>query len=119
MKNLAQRLLVFGLGVPAIIALVMLLPHYHHLVFNLLVTAFSGLGAAEFSAMLSQKKMSIPKREAALFGALPPLAMILVVSFGFSGLLQSGKMPDGKIWLRLPSRILVPALTIPTCLIPT
>jgi phosphatidate cytidylyltransferase len=101
MKNLAQRLLVFALGVPAIIAIVMLLPHYHHLVFNLLVTIFCVLGAAEFSGMLSQKKMSIPKKEAAVFGALPPLAMILVVSFGVSSLLIPVVFAAVAVWLLL------------------
>jgi len=101
MKNIAQRLLVFFIGFPSIIAIVLFLPHYHHLVFNLLVTAFSVLGAAEFSGMLSQKKMSIPKKEAALFGALPPVAMILVVSFGVSGLLIPAIFAAVAVWLLL------------------
>jgi len=98
---MAQRLLVFFIGVPALIAIVLLLPHYHHLVFNLLVTVFCGLGAAEFSAMLSQKKMSIPKKEAAVFGVLPPLAMILVVSFGASSLLIPLVFAAVAVWLLL------------------
>jgi phosphatidate cytidylyltransferase len=101
MKNMVQRLLVFFIGVPSIVAIVLFLPHYHHLVFNLLVTVFSVLGAAEFSAMLSQKKMSIPKKEAAVFGALPPLAMILVISFGVSGLLIPAVFAAVTVWLLL------------------
>jgi len=101
MKNLAQRLLVFFIGFPSIVAIVLFLPHYHHLVFNLLVTVFSGLGAAEFSGMLSHKKMSIPKKEAALFGALPPLAVILVVSFGVSSLLIPAVFAAVAVWLLL------------------
>jgi phosphatidate cytidylyltransferase len=104
MKNMAQRLLVFFIGFPSIIAIVLFLPHYHHIVFNLLVTAFSVLGAAEFSGMLSQKKMSIPKKEAALFGALPPLTMILVVSFGAGALLIPAVFAAVAVWLLL-SRI--------------
>jgi len=80
---------------------VMLLPHYHHLVFNLLVTVFCGLGAAEFSVMLSNKKMSIPKKEAAVFGVLPPLAMILVVSFGVNSLLLPAVFAAVAVWLLL------------------
>jgi phosphatidate cytidylyltransferase len=101
MKNLVQRILIFVLGFPAIVAIVLLLPHYHHLVFNLLVTVFCSLGAAEFSVMLSNKKMSISKKEAAVFGALPPLAMILVVSFGVSGLLIPAVFAAVAIWLLL------------------
>jgi phosphatidate cytidylyltransferase len=104
MKKLVQRIIIFILGFPFIVALVMLLPHYHHIVFNILVTAFSSLGAAEFSAMLSQKKISIPKKEAAIFGALPPLAMILVVSFGASVLLIPAVFVGVVAWL-LISRI--------------
>jgi phosphatidate cytidylyltransferase len=101
MKNMAQRLLVFVLGVPAIIALVMLLPHKNHLVFNLVVTIFCCLGAMEFSGMLSHKKMSISKKEAAVFGLLPPLAVILVGSFGLSGLLLPAVFAAVVIWLLL------------------
>jgi len=99
MKKYLQRILIFVLGFPFIIAVVMLLPHKHHIVFNLLVTAFSSLGAAEFSAMLSHKNISISKKEAAVFGALPPLAMILVVSFGVSGLLIPAVFAAVVIWL--------------------
>jgi phosphatidate cytidylyltransferase len=101
MKNMVQRLLVFFIGVPSIIALVMFLPHYHHLAFNLLVTAFSVLGAMEFSGILSQKKISISKKEAALLGVLPPLAMILVISFGFNALLIPAVIAAIAIWMLL------------------
>jgi len=101
MKNPLQRILVFVIGVPSIAALVIFLPHYHHLAFNLLVTACSCLGAVEFSSMLSQKKISIPKKEAALFGALPPLAMILVVSFGVNDLIIPAVIAAAAIWLLL------------------
>jgi len=100
MKNPGQRLLVFFIGVPSIAALVIFLPHYHHLAFNLLVTVCSCLGAVEFSAMLSQKKISIPKKEAALLGALPPLAMILAVSFGINDLLIPAVIA-AAIWMLL------------------
>jgi phosphatidate cytidylyltransferase len=101
MKKLAQRILVFTLGFPSIAFIVLFLPHYHHLVFNLLVAAFSSLGAAEFSAMLSNKNLCIPKSEAAIFGALPPLAMILVVSFGVSDLLIPAVFVAVIAWLLL------------------
>jgi phosphatidate cytidylyltransferase len=99
MKKVAQRILIFTLGFPSIAVIVLFLPHYHHLVFNLLVTAFSSLGAAEFSAMLSHKNLHIPKKEAAIFGALPPLAMILVVSFGLSELLIPAVFVAVIAWL--------------------
>jgi len=101
MKNIAQRLLVFFIGLPALFAITLLLPHYHHLAFNLIVAAVSGLGAAEFSGMLSHKKMCIPKKEAAVFGVLPSLAMILVVGFGANVLLIPAVFAAAAIWLLL------------------
>ncbi|MDR2923027.1 MAG: phosphatidate cytidylyltransferase [Treponema sp.] len=101
MKNMAQRILVFVIGIPSIAAIVLFLPHYHHIVFNLLVVIFSGLGAAEFSAMLSHKNLVISKMEAAVFGALPPAAMILVVSFGAGDLLLSAVFAAVAAWLLL------------------
>jgi len=101
MKNIAQRLLVFFIGLPVLFVIALLLPHYHHLAFNLLVAAVSGLGAAEFSGMLSHKKMSIPKKEAAVFGVLPPLTMILIVSFGADVLLIPAVFAAVAIWLLL------------------
>jgi phosphatidate cytidylyltransferase len=101
MKNIAQRLLVFFIALPTLFAITLLLPHYHHLAFNLIVVAVSGLGAAEFSGMLSQKKTSIPKKEAAVFGVLPSLAMILVVGFGADVLLIPAVFAAAAIWLLL------------------
>jgi phosphatidate cytidylyltransferase len=101
MKKHAQRILIFILGLPFIAVIVLALPHYNHLLFNLLVAAFSSLGAAEFSAMLSNKKLCISKREAAVFGALPPLAMTLVVSFGVSGMLIPAVFAAVTAWLLL------------------
>ena len=98
---MVQRILVFVIGFPSIVAIVLLLPHYHHIAFNLLVTVFCTVGAVEFSAMLSHKGMSIPKKEAAVFGALPPLAMILVVSFGVDSLLIPAVFAAVVIWLLL------------------
>jgi len=78
MNKTAQRFLVFFLGVPAVVALVLLLPHRNHLALNLVLVAFSSLGAAEFSVMLAQKNLRIPKAEAAVLGALLPAPMVFV-----------------------------------------
>jgi len=101
MNKHAQRILVFVIGFPTIIAIVLFLPHYRHLAFNLLVTVFSCFGALEFSNILSYKKISIPKKEAVLFGALPPLAMILVVSFGCNAFLIPAVFTAVAVWLLL------------------
>jgi len=87
MKKIIQRLLVFFIGLPLIFGMVLLLPQYHHLVFNLFATVLSALGAIEFSVLLAQKKLVISKIEAAILGALPPLVMILDINLGLSDIL--------------------------------
>jgi len=104
MNKIIQRLLIFFISMPVILAIVLLLPHYHHLFLNLIVVAFSALGAAEFSILLSQKNLHITKREAAFLGALPPLAMIIIIHFGVSELLHSAVIATVVTWL-LVSRI--------------
>jgi len=101
MKNMAQRILVFVIGLPAIACIILFLPYYNHLVFNLLIVVFSALGAAEFSGMLSHKKMVISKKEAAVFGALPPAAMIFVTCFGARDILIPAVPAAVAIWLLL------------------
>jgi phosphatidate cytidylyltransferase len=95
---------MFFIGLPAIVALVLLLPHYHHLAFNILVVIFSSLGAVELSVMLAQKQLCIPKVEAAILGALPPLSMLLTVCFNFHGLLFPAVIAVAVSWL-LISRV--------------
>ena len=99
MNTVVQRLLIFFIAIPLIAAIVLLLPHFNHLVLNLLVVLFSALGAAEFSGLLTQKKLSISKKEVAFLGALPPLVMILIINFGFSELLLSAVIAAVVSWL--------------------
>jgi phosphatidate cytidylyltransferase len=84
MKKVIQRLLTFFAGVPAVAALVLFLPFYRHLPLNIVVTIFSGVGAIEFSVMLKKKNLHISKPEAFILGALPPAALTLTTSLGFS-----------------------------------
>ena len=86
MNKIAQRFLIFFLGVPAVVALVLLLPHFNHLALNLAIVAFSALGAVEFSEMLAQKNLKIRKAEAAVLGALLPAAMAAVAVAVSAGL---------------------------------
>ena len=99
MKKIVQRLLIFFFAIPFFLGIVLLLPHYHHLAFNLVVVIVSALGAAEFSGLLMQKKLSITKIEAAFLGALPPTIMILIINFGFSELLLSSVIAAVVSWL--------------------
>jgi len=104
MKKLIQRLLIFSLGIPSIIALVAYLPFYNHLAVNLVVTIISALGAVEFSQILAKKHYSLPPWEAALLGALAPLAMTLSISFNVPGELVPAAFILGAGWL-IASRV--------------
>jgi phosphatidate cytidylyltransferase len=104
MKKIIKRLLIFFICLPLIGGIVLLLPHYHHLVLNLIVIIFSALGAMEFSVLLAQKQLFIPKVEAAILGALLPLAMFLNIRFGFGELLIPAVITAVISWL-LVSRI--------------
>jgi phosphatidate cytidylyltransferase len=107
MKKLMQRILMFLVGPPLIAALVLFLPHYHHLALNILVIIFSALGAAELAALLEQKNLRIPKIEAVILGILPSAAMTAVVSFGCDSQITSIVFLLEISWLLL-SRIFSP-----------
>lgn len=54
MRNIGVRTLLWIVAVPAIVALIMLIPGYSHLGFNLLVFASSALGARELSTLFER-----------------------------------------------------------------
>ena len=82
MKKLIERLLVFFIGVPLVILLVLYLPFKNNLALNLAVIFFSAAGAFEFSAMLEKKIIKISRAESLLLGASAPLAATLYINFG-------------------------------------
>jgi phosphatidate cytidylyltransferase len=101
MKKLVERLLIFFIGVPVIFCVVLLFPQKNHLALNLIVMIFSSLGAVELSVLIAQKNLKISKIEAALLGALPPAAMILIIAFDFHELLLPAVIAGSACWLLL------------------
>jgi phosphatidate cytidylyltransferase len=83
MGTIIKRLLVFFIGIPAIVFLVIYLPHLHHLAFNIVVILFSALGAVEFAAILEKKQIHVSIIEAVIFGSFSPLAYTLIICFNF------------------------------------
>jgi phosphatidate cytidylyltransferase len=104
MKKLAARLMVFFIGIPLVICIVIFLPHYHHLVVNIIVILFSSLGALEFSALLRKKELVIAPVEAAILGAVAPAAMTIVVTLDLNGQIVPAAYILGASWL-LVSRV--------------
>jgi len=85
MRKIIERLLVFFIGVPLVIGLVIYLPFKHNLALNLVVIFFSAAGALEFSAMLEKKSVKIPKAESIILGLLGPLAATAHINFELPG----------------------------------
>ncbi|MDR0641898.1 MAG: phosphatidate cytidylyltransferase [Treponema sp.] len=98
MKKILQRLLVFAVGLPLITGITLFLPHFNHLVLNIVVVVFSALGALEFAAILRPKGMSVHPAEALILGALAPAVMTVQGSLG-KGPALSAALALGALWL--------------------
>ena len=90
MNKVIKRLLIFFIGLPVVLAIVVFLPFFNNLVMNIVVTVCSGIGAVEFSDMLRKKKIFVSKIESFILGALAPAAVTLHVSAGISQWLVIG-----------------------------
>jgi len=94
-----QRLLIFFVGVPVVIALIILLPQYNHLALNIFVTLASSVGAVEFARMLKAKGFPVYTIEAAILGSLSPLAATLIVSFDTNSQITQSLFIIGASWV--------------------
>jgi len=80
MKKIIERILIFVIGIPAVYAIIILLPHRSNLAMNIVTIFFSAMGAVEFSTMLEKKNIIISKIESFILGAILPLTITLVIS---------------------------------------
>jgi phosphatidate cytidylyltransferase len=102
MSKLVQRLLVFAIGLPLTVGLVVCLPQKNHIAVNIVIILLSALGAIEVAEMLRKKEPrlgALPRWEAAILGSLVPIAMTLMVSFGLGGQSISIALILGAGWL--------------------
>ena len=99
MKKIFQRLIVFFVGVPALLLIILFLPQYNHLCLNVLITIFSVLGALEFRNILCHKDLDVSLPETIILGAISPAAWTVVVCFGVTGKIVSGAFILGASWL--------------------
>jgi phosphatidate cytidylyltransferase len=105
-KKLLARLAIFFIGIPAVIAIIVFLPQYNHLAFNVVIIAISAIGAIEFALMLKQKGFPVYLSEAAILGALSPASMTLAVSFQISSQITPGFFILGAAWLLVSGSVL-------------
>jgi phosphatidate cytidylyltransferase len=99
MKKIFQRLLLFAIGLPLVLGIVLFLPYYNHLALNIVVILFSALGAAEFAVILGKKGIAIHRVEAVVLGSLAPLAMTVASSFNRGGQIFFSVFILGASWL--------------------
>jgi len=99
MKKIIQRLIVFIVGFPALVSVVIFFPQCNHLLLNLVCIAFTILGAVEFRNILTHKNLVISVPEAVIMGAISPVAWTVVVSFGVAGNIVPGAFILGACWL--------------------
>lgn len=74
MSNLAQRLLLFFVGLPLLILAVIFLPQFHHGFIVLILLLGTTGGAIELSAILRHGGLEVGKTKAAALGFLVPAA---------------------------------------------
>jgi phosphatidate cytidylyltransferase len=107
-KKIVERLLIFFIGLPLTVFVVVFLPQKYHLAANAVIIVLSGIGAVEFADMLKRKNMAVHPAEAFILGILGPLAMTLSVSFNTDQELVPAAFIIGAAWL-LVSHVFSPA----------
>ena len=115
MKKIFQRLIVFFVGLPALIFIIVFLPQYNHFALNVVVIVFSVLGALELRNILSHKNLIISLPETIILGALSPVVWTVAVSFSIEGQIIAGALAMGTAWL-LISRIFVKQEQLDSCI---
>jgi phosphatidate cytidylyltransferase len=80
-RKLLERLLIFLIGIPLFISLVLFLPQKNHLALNIVIIVLSALGSRELADMLAKKGLSINRWEAFFLGAFCPAGETFAISF--------------------------------------
>lgn len=83
MRKLLERLLLFFVGLPLIIASVFFIPQYNYLVLHIEILVFTAIAILEMHSMLSKKLPVYPVPIALFIGLLIPLASVLYAVLGF------------------------------------
>ncbi len=84
MKNVVTRVLVFAIGIPALIGLILLLPDLYHLPFNILVVFATGIASVELAGILAARPEAyrIPRTIAFGLGAVLPIIALISLFVG-------------------------------------
>ena len=100
MNKILQRLIVFFIGLPGVIAIVLFLPHHNHLLLNLVIIVFSILGALEFRNILVHKNLTVSVPETIFLGGISPITWTIVVTLDITGRnIVPGAFIMGVTWI--------------------
>lgn len=83
MKKMIERLLLFFLGLPLVVASVLFLPYYNYLVFHIEILIFTFLAILEMRKLVSQKNTVLPLFLIVCIGMIIPVASFLYAVLGF------------------------------------
>ena len=114
MTKIQKRLIVFFIGLPAVISIIVFFPHKNHLLYNILVSLFTCIAAGEYRNILAQKNLHISLPEALILGSIIPAAWTLAVSFDLSRELVLMAIALGASWI-LASQVFVAQKQLDTC----
>ena len=79
MNNLAKRILLAVIAIPMLIALIFFLPHYSHLLLNIVITILSIIGAFEARKLFLKINTNLNPIKTGIIAAVFPLFSIFVV----------------------------------------
>ena len=79
MSNLAKRILLSVVAIPLLIALIFWLPHYHHLLFNIVVLGLSVLGGLEARNLFIKRGTILNPIKTAFISGVFPLFTIFYI----------------------------------------
>lgn len=99
MKKMIERLLLFFLGLPLVVASVLFLPYYNYLAFHIELLIFTFIAIIEMRKLVSQKNVVLPLSLLLIVGMMIPVASFLYSIFGF------------------PQRIITYSIAIAACII--
>ena len=80
MKRLLNRALLVAVSFPLFFVLIVLLPHYRHLAFNVVVVSASCVGAFEVEALFRRKKVPTARYLAPILGGSIPCVTYLQIN---------------------------------------
>lgn len=107
-KNLRDRLITVGIGIPAVLSMIFFVPHYNYILFSILAMVMGLLGSLEMSKLLFGKHTILSYLAALIpviqyfqgvfkFNAqIPDLCFVLLILWSFSLEIKFGEKDDFK-----------------------